>query len=55
LLYGYLCAIPYLLHSISATDYGFKENLKALLSAHPIVEEAKMGFPAGWRADSFWA
>ena len=54
MLYGYLCAIPYLLHSMSATDYGFKESLKTLLSAHPIVDEAKMGFPDGWRADPFW-
>jgi abortive infection bacteriophage resistance protein len=33
----------------------WKNRLLSLLSAHPTINPAQMGFPAGWQAFPFWA
>lgn len=35
-------------------DRAWKTRLRALIDAHPFVDEAEMGFPDGWRDRAFW-
>ncbi|MBU3854511.1 MAG: Abi family protein [Candidatus Paraprevotella stercoravium] len=52
-LYAQLCCIAYLQNSIHP-DNTFKQNLFALLEAHPNVDVKAMGFPANWREEPLW-
>jgi abortive infection bacteriophage resistance protein len=36
-------------------DLDWKAQLRRLVDAHPIVDEAQMGFPEGWRDRAFWS
>lgn len=52
-LYAQLCCIAYLQNSIHP-DNTFKQDLFALLEAHPNVDVKAMGFPANWREEPLW-
>ena len=52
-LYAQLCCIAYLQNGIHP-DNTFKQNLFALLEAHPNVDVKAMGFPANWREEPLW-
>ncbi len=52
-LYAQLCCLAYLQNQIHP-DNDFKQQLKSLLQAHPNVDVAAMGFPAGWEKEPLW-
>lgn len=52
-LYAQLCCLAYLQNQIHP-DNDFKQQLKSLLQAHPNVDVAAMGFPAGWENEPLW-
>ncbi len=52
-LYAQLCCLAYLQNHIHPGN-DFKLQLKSLLKAHPNVDVAAMGFPAGWGNDPLW-
>lgn len=52
-LYAQLCCIAYMQNSIHS-DNTFKQDLFALLEAHPNVDVKAMGFPANWREEPLW-
>ena len=52
-LYAQLCCLTYLQNQIHP-DNDFKQQLKSLLQAHPNVDVAAMGFPAGWENEPLW-
>lgn len=52
-LYAQLCCIAYMQNSIHP-DNTFKQDLFALLEAHPNVDVKAMGFPANWREEPLW-
>ena len=52
-LYAQLCYLVYLQNSIHP-DNTFKQDLFALLEAHPNVDVKAMGFPANWREEPLW-
>ena len=52
-LYAQLCCIAYMQNNIHP-DNTFKQDLFALLEAHPNVDVKAMGFPANWREEPLW-
>lgn len=52
-LYAQLCCVAYLIDAIQPHNT-FKQKLKALLSEHPIVDVAAMGFPKLWHNEPLW-
>ena len=52
-LYAQLCYLVYLQNNIHA-DNTFKQDLFALLEAHPNVDVKAMGFPVNWRDEPLW-
>lgn len=52
-LYAQLCCLAYLMNAIHS-DHKFKEDLKSLLTAYPIVDVAAMGFPKLWYNEPLW-
>lgn len=53
LVYAQLCCLGYL-QNATHPDNDFKQQLKALLKAHPNVDVKAMGFPASWENESLW-
>lgn len=54
-LYIVLTILAYLLDAIEPTTAAvFKQELKALFTAHPSIPQGVMNFPVGWQQDSFW-
>ena len=52
-IYLHLCYLKYMLDSIKPSNH-FTTELKDLLSQHPNVDVAAMGFPADWQEEPLW-
>lgn len=52
-LYAQLCCLAYLQNTIHPIN-DFKQQLKQLISSHPNVDVAAMGFPADWINQPLW-
>ncbi len=53
-LYAQLCCLAYLQNEIHPLN-DFKQQLKALLQAHPNVDVVAMGFPVDWENEPLWS
>ena len=51
--YAVICCMLYCLNAIEPAN-SFVQEFKALLSAHPEVDIAAMGFPSNWQAEPLW-
>ena len=52
-LYGQLCCLAYLEHSINPNS-SFKKKLIQLMHAHPEISLKAMGFPENWQEETLW-
>lgn len=52
-IYYFLCCITYMLRAVNPNTF-FIDRLKALLSKHPNIQLASMGFPDNWKEEQFW-
>jgi abortive infection bacteriophage resistance protein len=52
-LYYQLCAVRYILHSVSPDNH-FSIKLKELIKKYPSVSLPKMGFPPEWEEEELW-
>lgn len=52
-LYAQLCYLVYLQNNIHPNNT-FKQDLFALLKAHPNADVKAMGFPANWQEEPLW-
>jgi abortive infection bacteriophage resistance protein len=52
-LYSVLCCLVYWSNAIDAQN-AIVSDFKMLLQQYPMVDDAAMGFPEGWRNESIW-
>lgn len=53
LLYNTLTMLAYLLDLMSP-NHAWRQQIHALIAAHPEIDTARMGFPIDWRQRSLW-
>lgn len=53
-LYAQLCCLAYL-QDATHPNNNLKQQLKSLLTVHPNVDVAAMGFPIGWDSEPIWS
>lgn len=52
-IYAALCCMKYILDIISP-DHTFGRRLRELMHGCPLAQEKEMGFPQGWKSETFW-